>query len=405
VTDRTVTDSPQADMLRTRLVDDLLAGGSISSTPVEAAMRTVPRHLFAPEASLEDAYANDVVRTKHDANGITTSSVSAPWLQAAMLEQAQITPGMRCLEIGSGGYNAALMAELAGPAGSVTTVDIDPYVTERARRFLTTAGYDHVRVIERDAELGVAEHAPYDRILVTVGVWDLPPAWWNQLTAQGRIVVPLRMRGLSRSVALDRDGDRLISVDHQMAGFVAVQGDGAHPERLITLHGDDIGLRFDDDEPPADAEPLRRALHTPRTQAWSGVQFGGQEPFDTLFLWLATVLDAYGLLSRARTEQARALADPASPIATPTLLSADSFAYVTFRQLGQDTFEFGAHGHGPDSDRLAAQLVEHIRTWNREHRHGAPAAITVNPAGAALPPLSGGRVIHKRHTTVTVTWP
>jgi protein-L-isoaspartate(D-aspartate) O-methyltransferase len=187
-----------------------------------------------------------------------------------MLEQAQITPGMRCLEIGSGGYNAALMAELVSPTGAVTTVDIDPYVTERARRFLAATGYDHVQVVLRDAEQGVVEHSPYDRILVTVGVWDVPPAWREQLAPHGRIVVPLRMRGLSRSVTLEDDGARLVSVDHQMAGFVSVQGEGAHAERLITLHAEDVGLRFDEEEPsPDDEVSLRQALLRPRTEVWS----------------------------------------------------------------------------------------------------------------------------------------
>src|SRR5690349_18166020 len=121
-------DSARADALRHALAEELLSAGSIRSPEVEAAFRAMPRHLFAPDVSLEQAYANDVVRTKSDVHGVTISSISAPWLQAVMLEQARIRPGMRCLEIGSGGYNAALMAELVGPDGEVTTVDIDPDV-------------------------------------------------------------------------------------------------------------------------------------------------------------------------------------------------------------------------------------------------------------------------------------
>ena len=191
-------EAAQAEALRHGLVDELKAAGSIASKDVEAAFLAVPRHMFAPEVPLEAAYANDTVRTKRDEHGVTISSISAPWLQAVMLEQAQIRPGMRCLEIGSGGYNAALMAELVGPGGEVTTVDIDADITDRARRYLPAAGYGQVHAVLADAEAGVAEHAPYDRILVTVGVWDIPPAWLDQLVEGGRLVVPLRMRGLSR---------------------------------------------------------------------------------------------------------------------------------------------------------------------------------------------------------------
>ncbi|WP_208298489.1 methyltransferase domain-containing protein [Streptomyces sp. BK208] len=54
--------------------------------------------------------------------------------------------------LGSGGYNAALTADLAGPTGHVTTLDIDPAVTERAAHFLAETGYDGVRVVTADAE-------------------------------------------------------------------------------------------------------------------------------------------------------------------------------------------------------------------------------------------------------------
>jgi len=398
--------SAQPDALRHALVEDLLTAGSITSSEVEAAFRAVPRHAFAPDVPLEQAYANDVVRTKRDAHGVTISSVSAPWLQAVMLEQAQIRRGMRCLEIGSGGYNAALMTELVGPDGKVTTVDIDADVTARARRFLDAAGYGHVNVVLADAEHGVPDRAPYDRIIVTVGVWDLPPAWLDQLADDGRIVVPLRMRGLSRSVALVRDGDHLVSVGHEMAGFVAVQGAGAHAERLVTLHGDDVGLRFDDDQ-KIDIEALRAALRQPRTEVWSGVTFGAMEPFDGLFLWLATSVDRFCLLSRARTDAARALVDPASPIATPTLLGDDGFAYVAFREVDPQAgmFEFGVYAHGPAAAGLADTLVEQIRVWDRDHRHGRPARISVFPASATVAAESDARLIPKRHTTVTISWP
>src|SRR5258708_14855664 len=87
--------------LRSRLAASLVADGTITSPSVEAAIRTVPRHLFVPEVSVRDAYADEVVVTKRDAHGDPVSSVSAPQMQAFMLEQAELRPGMRCLEIGS----------------------------------------------------------------------------------------------------------------------------------------------------------------------------------------------------------------------------------------------------------------------------------------------------------------
>lgn len=44
--------------------------------------------------------------------------------------------------------------------------------------------------------------APYDRVLVTAGAWDIPPAWLDQLADEGRIVVPLQLRSLTRTVVM-----------------------------------------------------------------------------------------------------------------------------------------------------------------------------------------------------------
>ena len=79
---------------------------------------------------------------------------------------------MRVLEVGSGGYHAALMVELVGEDGEVTTVDIDPEVINRARECLTDAGYPRVNTVLADGEDGCAQFAPYDRVIVTAGAWN-----------------------------------------------------------------------------------------------------------------------------------------------------------------------------------------------------------------------------------------
>lgn len=393
-----------AEALRSELTEKLRAQGAIRSPGVARAFQAVPRHVFTPGEPLERSYANDSVVTRRDTQGVALSSVSAPWLQATMLEQAQISAGMRVLEIGSGGYNAALIAELTGPAGAVTTVDIDPEVTGRASRCLAEAGYPWVKVVLGDAEHGVAEHAPYDRIIVTAGSWDIPPAWAAHLARGGRIVVPLRIRGLTRSVAFEREDGHLASLGHVMCGFVPMQGAGSHAERLVLLHGQDVGLRIEDGQ-VIDATGLSDALLQPRVEAWSGVRFGGQEPFDGLYLWLAAWLPGFGLLTRQRTEAARQMANPSSPLGTPTLTGGRSFAYHTFRQVdaGADAWEFGAYAHGPDASHLAAQMTDQIRAWEL-HRDCA-AQINAYAAGTPDSQLPPGRVLDKRHTRIVISWP
>ncbi|MEH1031567.1 hypothetical protein V6W11_27840 [Micromonospora profundi] len=228
--------------LRQAMVDQLAADhadkGLTLRPEVEAAMRTVPRELFTPGLPLKQAYENRAVITKRRGEE-NISSVSAPFLIAEMLGQAADAlgglSGRNVLEIGSGGYNASLLRELVGAAGSVTTVDIDPDVTDRAVACLEAAGYDDVTVVCADAEYPVDPGRHHDLIIVTAGAWDIPPVWYEQLTDHGVLVVPLRTFGMTRSWALRRAGVGLVSVSERQRGFVPVQGDGAYGVQYVDV--------------------------------------------------------------------------------------------------------------------------------------------------------------------------
>ena len=223
-----------AELLRHRLVDQLLADGRITTAAVEAAFRVVPRHAFVPEAELEAAYADDTVKTKFDDDGTCLSSLSAPWLQALMIEQAALQPGDSVLEIGSGGYQAALLAEVVTHAGRVVTLDIDPDITDRAASCLERTGYDRVAVAMGDGETGCATDAPYAATIVCAQAYDIPPAWTEQLAPGGRLIVPLYLLGQRRTLTFVTDGDRWIATNSIYSGFVDFQGLGAGRR---TAHG------------------------------------------------------------------------------------------------------------------------------------------------------------------------
>jgi protein-L-isoaspartate(D-aspartate) O-methyltransferase len=257
-TDKTglAADPDRAAEIRNAMTDKLLADGMVTSPIVDRAFRTVPRHLFVAEGtSLEAAYhTDDSVVVKHDSDGVIISSTSAPFIQARMIEQAGLGPGMSVLEIGSGGYNSALLAEVVGRDGRVVSVDIDPEVTHRARALLDAGGYgSRVTVVQADAEDKVPGLGdPVDAILVTAGAWDLTPAWLAQLSEHGTLVVPLRMNGIIRSIGFRRAGDHLVSTSAEVCGFVPMQGSGAHDERVLLLPdalGKHVKLRFDGDVP------------------------------------------------------------------------------------------------------------------------------------------------------------
>jgi protein-L-isoaspartate(D-aspartate) O-methyltransferase len=391
-------DSMQAKSLRAALTRHLIAEGTIHDRQVAAAFRVVPRHLFTPRVPLRIAYADDVVLMKRNDAGVAISSVSQPSIVALMLEQAAIRPGDRVLEIGSGGYNAALLRELTGPGGSVTTVDIDAEVTDRARTLLDQAGYGEVRVVQADGEYGVPDQAPYDRIVVTVTAWDIAPAWVDQLRPGGRIVVPLRARGQTRSVAFDRVDGHLESRSMTLCGFVSMQGAGANYERLIPL-GDDVSLSFDEDQ-EADAHPVGGVLDQPREQVWSGVVVSSEEPLLDLNLWLATTLPGYCVVSGERPGVRPTPVSGAAATATR-----DSLAYLTSRSVRRSPPSFrelGFNGHGPDGRDLIDRMIDQLRVWDMHYRRGPGPAFQVHAIGAGLPP---GFFIARRHSYLSVNWP
>jgi protein-L-isoaspartate(D-aspartate) O-methyltransferase len=398
-------DPRYAARLRSALTDLLVTQGVIRDERVEAAFRAVPRHVFVPLVPLEIAYTDDVVLMKRDEAGVAISSVSQPTVVAMMLEQADIRPGHRVLEIGSGGYNAALLKELVGPDGSVTTIDIDPDVVDRARASLAEAGYPEVRVVWTDGEFGSPESAPYDRIVVTVTAWDIAPAWIDQLGADGRIVVPLRVRGQTRSIAFDLEDGILRSRSMTLCGFVAMQGAGANFERVVPIHGDKVGLSIDEDQ-SIDAAALDGVLRQPRARAWSAVLMNREEPVSDLDLWLASTLPGYCVLTAGRSARKKGLVSPTPSWGASAIVAGGTLAYVTSRATADPDFvELGAIGHGPDAADLVERLTAQIQFWHHHHRHGPEPVLTIHPATTPTAELPTGHHIPNRHTRTTITWP
>jgi protein-L-isoaspartate(D-aspartate) O-methyltransferase len=235
--------NPDATSLNQALVDDLKKRDLIKSPRVEAAFRSVPRHLFLPGVPLEQVYSDRAISAKQDPDGKWISSSSQPAIMAIMLEQLGLEPGHKVLEIGTGpGYNAALMAHIVGDTGQVVTVEIDEDLTQSAREHLAAAGFERVQAICADGGYGVPDAAPFDRIILTVGAPDITPAWWNQLKPQGRLVLPLLLRGSMKSIAFEQAGDHLQSLSVTDCGFISLRGDFASTQTSQIQLGPEPGL-------------------------------------------------------------------------------------------------------------------------------------------------------------------
>lgn len=400
----TATDTPP-EALRASMVEHIKHAGHARRSAVEQVLREVPRHRFVPAATVEDAYANIAVITKRADDGSALSCASVPTVVAMQLDQLDVQPGNRVLEIGAGtGYNAALLARLTGPTGQVTTVDIDAEVTAGAREALDETGYPRVHVITRDGSLGAAEHAPYDRIILTVGAFDLPPAWWDQLAPGGRLVVPLRWRGQTRSVAFIREDDRLRSDSVQLCGFVPMIGQDSE----LSGHLDSEGLvtMYWDGDQDVTLDALRGVLTRPKTSVWSGVTVGSTEPFDGVWLRMTGAEPGTCRIAADRAAVDSGLATPAIPSRSPALVEGDSLAYFTFRRLedgGERRSELGAIGHGPAGAELAERLADQIRAWS--YAQTTDPVVIAYPASIPDEQVVAAHIIDKRHSRLAVSMP
>lgn len=293
-----------------------------------------------------------------------------------MLEEARIRPGDRVLEIGSGGYNAALLAEMTGPDGTVVTVDIDPWVTERAARFLAEAGYGNVQVITGDGEDAADTYGPFDVIVVTVGSWDCP--WAKLLTEGGRMVVPIIVATHTRSVVFTRHGDRWDGENPVVCGFISSKGACTGYEQRVTLTGR-VHLAVEGGAALSE-DALGRALETDRDEVWTSVTSDDWKGFFSLNLYLAIADDRAGMVWN---EPGSELVKTAARWFTPALIEADSFAFVTSRHVSdvpdERISEFGVHAHGPHAPQLAREMASHVQEWDHGPRHQPGPTYTLYP--------------------------
>jgi protein-L-isoaspartate(D-aspartate) O-methyltransferase len=402
------------------MVDALRDAGRVRSPAVDRALRTVPRHLFLPGVPVGAAYADEAVAVQFDGD-VATSSASQPSMIAIMLEQLDLRPGDRVLEIGAGtGYNAALMARIVGPAGSVTSVDIDEDLVDKAAVHLAAAGVNGVELVAGDGALGHPPGAPYDRIVLTVGSDDVRPEWVAQLAPGGRLLLPLAVHGSQLSIALDLGPDGVLrSASVRSCAFIRLRGEGASTVVNLLLDALGLVLQTPEDAPDPDPAAVTAALAEPGPVVPAAVALGVADVWDGFGLWLALtepgscrllVVDADanlpdGLVPFGRAGGTVALVtDPGEPLpgVAAVVPGADGAAPAS------GPGAVGVRGFGPGGPALAARLLAASERWAAA---GRPEAMdwqfTVLPRAAADEPVAPEdlSVVPKRHCTLLAGLP
>lgn len=240
----------------------LAAGAVPSGSRWRAPVALLPRHLFIPcwwagqdswslragaddeEAWLTAAYADDSLVTRVGSThadqaqpgdrpaGRPTSSATLPSLLVRMFQHARLSDGDTLLDVGTGsGYGTALACVRLGDH-RVTSIDVDPYLTEAAGQRLTQVGLGP-QLYTLDASGELPEH--YDRIVATVGVRPVPTSWLTALKPGGRLVTNIAGTTLIVTADKQEDGTARGRVEWDRAGFMHARHSADYPPLLDGL--------------------------------------------------------------------------------------------------------------------------------------------------------------------------
>lgn len=192
------------------LVQQLMTNGAASSPEIIEAFRAIDRRKFVPELLKEVAYFDYPLPIGY------SQTISQPTTIAFMLELLKPERGQRILDVGSGsGWTTALLGWLVGPSGRVIGVERLPELVEFGKANIETYHQKQIEIIEATEELGLAEEAPFDRILVSAEIPEIPHELVEQLSLGGRMVLPVEHSLMA--VSLRRDG--IVEAD-EYPGFI-----------------------------------------------------------------------------------------------------------------------------------------------------------------------------------------
>jgi protein-L-isoaspartate(D-aspartate) O-methyltransferase len=202
---------------REAMVARTIAARGVRDPRVLAAMRRVPRHELVPADLRHRAYDDSPLPIGFD------QTISQPYIVAAMTEAAQVAPGARVLEVGTGsGYQAAVLAEMGA---DVYSIEIVEPLAKRTHALLGKLGYDKLHLRIGDGYRGWPEAAPFDAIVVTAAPERVPQPLIDQLAEGGRLVIPVGRAGAQQLRVITRGPDGTTSETLFDVRFVPMTGE------------------------------------------------------------------------------------------------------------------------------------------------------------------------------------
>ena len=259
---------------RQSYAEELCFQAHIRSPAVRAAFATVPRERFvgagpwrvrSPMDMAEywttadadpRAVYHDVLIALDEARGINNGQ---PSLWAFLLDQPDILPGERVLHLGCGtGYYTAVIAELVGPTGKITAIEIDAGLAEKARAALMP----WPQIVVSHADGANLSFEPADLIVASAGATHPLPSWLNALKPGGRLMFPMTATRRGGMLLVTHEAEDDLSARFLcQVGFVDFSGarDPDPGRRLATALARDSGRAV---------RSLRRDHHVKDRTCW-----------------------------------------------------------------------------------------------------------------------------------------
>jgi protein-L-isoaspartate(D-aspartate) O-methyltransferase len=209
------------------LVEHLVKNGTLKTESIIRAFESVDRINFCIPEQKYNAYQDEPLPTYEG------QTISQPSTVALMTEMLDVHPGHKVLEIGSGsGYQAAILSEIVGKQGAVYTIEIVPKLYEFSKNNLKE--YTNIHVIKGDGSLGLQEHAPYDRIIVTAGAPVIHASLEEQLAKGGKLVIPV----FNLKSRIERESYRMKVITKDESGKISEKEGGLFTfVRLVGKNG------------------------------------------------------------------------------------------------------------------------------------------------------------------------
>lgn len=179
---------------RKRMIQNQIIARGVTDRATIQAMEIVPRHKFVPRDLKSYAYDDSPLSIGYG------QTISQPFIVAYMTESLNLIKTDTVLEIGTGsGYQAAVLSMIVS---QVYTVEIVKPLAEEAIERFKKLGYKNIATKIGDGYFGWKEHAPYDAIIVTANVEEIPPELNNQLAEDGRMIIPVGPQHYNQNLVL-----------------------------------------------------------------------------------------------------------------------------------------------------------------------------------------------------------